>query len=189
MKNNYCFIPLIIAVFILAVFSISFTASSSVTTPAESTKPLNTLAETNYGDIDPGRTNKQNPVLSAFYNPGEADEKVNPANTVQPGSYGFDYDSGFVEKVKNSPEVKHNPSEKDNGNPDNSFAGDETAIEQKAATSQGTVKRHADISSPWSGAYIYEDMKVVGKAEITDSFRMNNLKPGVEADKDWFDQF
>jgi len=189
MKNNYRFIPFIIVVVILVVFSISFSASSSVMPPAESTKPLNTLVGTNHGDIDPGRTNKQNPVLNAFYNPGEADEKENPAGSVQPGSYGFDYDSGFVEEVKSSPVVKHNPSEKNSSNPDNNFVGDETGIEQKAATSQGTVKRHADISSPWSGAYVYEDMKVVGKAEITDSFRMNNLKPGVEADKDWFDQF
>ncbi len=57
-------------------------------------------------------------------------------------------------------------------------------IEQKAGTTQGTVKRYVDISSPWSGAYLHEDMSVVGSAEIIESFTMG--KPESTAD-DFFE--
>ncbi len=56
-------------------------------------------------------------------------------------------------------------------------------MEQNAGTSGGTVKRQIDISSPWSGAYIYEDATIVGRIEIYDSFRMSNVGPGT---KDFF---
>jgi len=54
----------------------------------------------------------------------------------------------------------------------------DVGIEQEAGTSGGTVKRYIDISSAWSGAYIHENMTVEGKAEIKESFSMNNIKPG-----------
>ncbi len=50
-------------------------------------------------------------------------------------------------------------------------------IEQDAATSGGTVQRHIDISSPWSGGYIYEDSTMVGRVEISESFSMSNIGP------------
>ncbi len=55
---------------------------------------------------------------------------------------------------------------------------EEVEIEQEVGTTGGTTKRYIDISSAWSGAYIYENMTVEGKAEIKESFSMNNLKPG-----------
>lgn len=54
-------------------------------------------------------------------------------------------------------------------------------MQQSSGTSQGTLKRHIDISSPWSGAYIYENSKVVGQAEVIESFTMDNLQPGSES--------
>lgn len=54
-------------------------------------------------------------------------------------------------------------------------------MQQSSSTSQGTIQRHIDISSPWSGAYIYENSKVVGTATITESFTMDNLPPGSDA--------
>ena len=64
-------------------------------------------------------------------------------------------------------------------------------IDQNASTSGGTVQRHADISSPWSGAYIYEDSTMVGRIEIKESFSMGNI--GTPPSKnspgdDFFDQ-
>lgn len=59
-------------------------------------------------------------------------------------------------------------------------------LNQDMSNSQGTVNRYIDISSPFSGAYLYENLTVVGRAEITDSFTMDNLPPGVDADN-WFD--
>ncbi len=57
-------------------------------------------------------------------------------------------------------------------------------INQSAGTSQGTVKRHVDISSPWSGGYVYEDMTIKGRVEITESFTMGTPVSGVD---DFFD--
>ncbi len=51
-------------------------------------------------------------------------------------------------------------------------------LEQEAGTQEGVTKRYIDVSSPWSGAYLYENMVVEGKAEIKESFSMNNIKPG-----------
>ena len=64
---------------------------------------------------------------------------------------------------------------------DISVHAEQQGINQSASTSGGTVKRHIDISSPFSGGYIYEDMTVEGKASITESFTMDNMSPGTNA--------
>ncbi len=58
---------------------------------------------------------------------------------------------------------------------------EEQFINQSASTSGGTVNRYIDISSSGSHGYLHEDMTVVGKASITESFTMNNMSPGSEA--------
>ncbi len=58
---------------------------------------------------------------------------------------------------------------------------EEQGMTQSASTSGGTVKRYIDMSSPFSGGYLHEDMRVVGKASITESFTMGNVKPGSNA--------
>ncbi len=63
-------------------------------------------------------------------------------------------------------------------NADNDDLGNNFEMEQEAGTSGGTVRRHIDISSGWSGAYLHENMTVEGKAEIKESFSMSNLKAG-----------
>lgn len=52
-------------------------------------------------------------------------------------------------------------------------------IDQSGSNSVGEIKRYIDLSSPWSGAYLYEDMHVVGSAEIIESFTMYNIRPGA----------
>jgi len=69
------------------------------------------------------------------------------------------------------------------------YVGNYFNIDQMARTSQGTVRRYIDISSPWSHAYLYEDMEVVGMAEIEEDFAMDNLAPGEEAVPEWWDLF
>ena len=69
------------------------------------------------------------------------------------------------------------------------YVGNYFNIDQFARTSQGTTQRYIDISSPWSGAYLHEDMTVVGTAEIDESFSMDNVAPGAEAVPDWWDLF
>jgi len=69
------------------------------------------------------------------------------------------------------------------------YVGNYFNIDQFARTSQGTVRRYIDISSPWSHAYLMEDMSVVGTSEITESFSMDNISPGADAVPDWWDLF
>ncbi len=51
--------------------------------------------------------------------------------------------------------------------------------EQKAGTEGGTTKRYIDMSNPWTGAYLHEDMKIEGKAEVKESFQMGSPDSGV----------
>jgi len=69
------------------------------------------------------------------------------------------------------------------------YVGNYFNIDQFARTSQGETKRYIDVSSPWSGAYLHEDMSVTGMAEIEEDFAMDNLEPGEEAVPDWWDLF
>jgi hypothetical protein len=66
------------------------------------------------------------------------------------------------------------------------FVGDYFKMTQMARTSDGDVKRYIDISSPWSGAYLYEDFEVAGFAEIMDSFTMINLPAGEDMPGKWW---
>jgi len=67
----------------------------------------------------------------------------------------------------------------------------EIGLTQQSGTIGGELRRLIDISSPWSGGYLFEDMTVVGSARVTESFTMNNLGPGSEADhwKKAYDDF
>ena len=69
------------------------------------------------------------------------------------------------------------------------YVGDYFNIDQMARTSQGTVQRFIDISSLWSGAYLHEDMSVVGASEIEEAFTMENIGPGDEVVGLWYDIF
>jgi hypothetical protein len=66
------------------------------------------------------------------------------------------------------------------------YVGNYFNIEQMARTSQGTVLRNIDISSPWSHAYFSEQSEIVGFSEVQESFAMINLGPGDEADTPWY---
>jgi len=53
---------------------------------------------------------------------------------------------------------------------------------QQSGTTGGELRRYINISSPRSGGYLFEDMTVIGSASVTESFTMDNLGPGSEAD-------
>ncbi len=65
------------------------------------------------------------------------------------------------------------------------YVGNYFHMDQVAYTSDGTIKRYISISSPWSHAFLEEDMSVVGRAEISDAFVIQNLAPGAEIKIDW----
>ena len=63
--------------------------------------------------------------------------------------------------------------------------GQTFSMEQQAGNSQGVVSRYISICDPWSGAYLNERVTVVGRAEIRDSFSMNNLWPAPGGENDF----
>jgi len=69
------------------------------------------------------------------------------------------------------------------------FVGDYFTMEQHARTSQGTLRRYIDVSSPWSHAYLHEDMSVVGKSDVKEAFSMKNLASGQDVVRDWWRLF
>ena len=72
---------------------------------------------------------------------------------------------------------------------DDDYVGDYFNIEQESYVSSGETKRYIDISSPYSGAYLSEDMTVIGMSSIQESFSMENFPAGSAATVSWFDLF
>lgn len=68
---------------------------------------------------------------------------------------------------------------------DEDYVGDYLNLEQKSFVQDGETNRYIDMSSPVSGAYLMEDVSVVGMAKIQDSFSMVNYKPGLGTDSNW----
>lgn len=100
------------------------------------------------------------------------------ANTGQSGSYSVGVQSAYGVFVDEN---------------DKDYVGDYFNVEQKSYVSNGETKRHIDISSPVSGAYLMEDVNVIGMAKIQDSFSLINYKPGLKDGQswlvDWLDYF
>ncbi len=69
------------------------------------------------------------------------------------------------------------------------YVGNYFHMDQAAYTSDGTIKRYISISSPWSHAFLEEDMSIEGSAKITDAFTMDNIAPGAEIIADWWGLF
>ncbi len=67
----------------------------------------------------------------------------------------------------------------------------EIGFTQQSGTTGGELRRLIDISNPFTGGYLHEELTVVGSASVTESFTMNNLGPGSEADhwKNAYDDF
>ncbi len=69
------------------------------------------------------------------------------------------------------------------------YVGNYFSIDQTARTSMGEVKRFIDISSPVTLGYVYEDMSIVGKSEIEETFAMTNLAAGADVPGLWYNLF
>jgi len=69
--------------------------------------------------------------------------------------------------------------------------GDYFYIDQHAYTSSGVTGRYINVSSPISGGYLYEDMLLVGMADIKESFSMMNrpARSSVAVGLDWLKTF
>lgn len=70
------------------------------------------------------------------------------------------------------------------------YVGNYFHIDQHAYTSSGTMQRLISISSPFSFAYTYDNIRVTGQAEILEAFSMENLEAGRDARTlEWHDLF
>jgi len=82
------------------------------------------------------------------------------------------------------------PDEQDGIGRGDYYVGNYFEIDQYAYTSGGEMTRFISISSPFSGALLIEDMAATGRAEVRESFEMDNLKPGPLAmDFAWYRLF
>ena len=62
------------------------------------------------------------------------------------------------------------------------YPGSYVDIEQVADASKGTVTRYIDVSSPFSGAYLREDMTVSGSGKVDEILRSVNIRAGAFLD-------
>ena len=69
------------------------------------------------------------------------------------------------------------------------YVGNYFTIEQHAMTTDGTLKRFIDISSPFDGSYIHEDFTVTGQSDVQEAFEMTNIEPGESIVVIWHDLF
>jgi len=69
------------------------------------------------------------------------------------------------------------------------YIGSYFDMEQHARTSQGTLRRYIDISSPFNHGYLMEDMSVVGRSDVQETFSMQNLPSGGDIVGDWWNLF
>ena len=72
----------------------------------------------------------------------------------------------------------YNQDENESSSASVEFDGEGVSKEQSVGTEGGTTKRYIDISNPFTGAYLHEDMKIEGKAEIKESFSMGDVDAG-----------
>ncbi|MDW7740668.1 MAG: hypothetical protein SCJ97_11570, partial [Bacillota bacterium] len=69
------------------------------------------------------------------------------------------------------------------------YVGNYFTMDAWFRTSMGTTKRFVSLSSPFSHAYLTEDITVVGRAEVKEALELMNLPEGTEATTDWWDLF
>ena len=69
------------------------------------------------------------------------------------------------------------------------YVGNYFTIEQHAMTTDGTLKRFIDISSPFDGSYVHEDFTVTGQSDVQEAFEMTNIEPGEAIEVVWHQLF
>ena len=173
MKSNNRFNLMAITICCTALFTTGFTVSSAISFHEGKKEAVSDQIWAVQVEAEPGEEGKLKQDFEAAHGP--YDEQVKEGNTdeVRKDAYGIDEDEeGRLDIVKGE-----------------DYVGDYFHIEQEASTTGGTTRRYIDISSQWSHGYVYEDMVVEGKAEIIETFSMDNLEPGEAALPTWHDLF
>ena len=173
MKSAGKVLSLTVIIVTIALLLTGFTAGSSADQSYKSYEPLTDQIWAVKIEVEPGESGHLSQSFEAAYGAYDGAVKDGATDHVKEDSFGFEQgDNSDFEVVKGE-----------------DYVGNYFHIEQKAGTTGGTTKRYIDISSPWSGAYIHEDMKVEGEAEVEETFKMDNLEPGEEVISDWHDLF
>ena len=163
----------VITLFCLVIFTTGFTVSSSVNLHEGKKEAVSDQIWAAQVEAEPGEEGKLKQNFEAAHGPYDERIKEGTADEVKKDSFGIKPgDNGQPEVVKGE-----------------DYVGDYFHIEQEASTTGGTTKRYIDISSQWSHGYVYEDMVVEGRAEIIETFSMDNLKPGEAAIPEWHELF
>ncbi len=167
---------LILAIFVISLavlFTTGFTVSSAINLDKDKKKEISDQIWAVQVEVEPGEEGKLKQNFEAAHGPYDERVKEGTADEVKDDAYAIDIgEDGSREVVKGE-----------------DYVGDYFNIEQEASTTGGTTRRYIDISSQWSHGYVYEDMVVEGKAEIIETFSMDNLEPGSAALPEWHDLF
>lgn len=173
MKKTMIHISIYTTAIVLFLFSTAFKVSSSVEIQGQEKEEVSEQIWAVEIEAEPGESGSLEQDFEAAEGPYDPDLKAGVSDEVKEDAYGFDYDQeGRLEVAKGD-----------------QYVGSYFEIEQEASTTGGTTKRYIDISSPWTGAYLYEDMVVEGSANIKETFEMENLAPGADAIPTWEDLF
>lgn len=126
---------------------------------------------------NPGQTGRFEADFIAAYGPGPYEAEL-PADLQETLQVGEDYRWWFDE------------SRADGIDRGDRYVGNYFNIDQFAYTSGGETRRFIDLSSPFSYAYLTEDMLVTGAAEIREALVLENLKHGPRAIRlTWWELF
>ncbi len=157
----------------ITLFATGFTVGSSINISSNG-EALTEQVWAVQVEAKPGESGSLSQDFEAAHGPYDENVKEeNDPDVVKDDAYGvYKDDDGYFAVAKGE-----------------DYVGDYFHIEQEAGTTGGTVKRYIDISSPWSGAYLHEDMTVEGEATITETFELNNLEPGEAVVPEWYDLF
>ncbi|MFO7952905.1 MAG: hypothetical protein R6U91_08925 [Bacillota bacterium] len=173
MKKYIKLVPLFTAVIMLTIFSTGLKVNSSVNLQDGQKEEISDQIWAVQIEAKSGESGSLEQDFEAAEGPYDPDVEDEESSEVKEDAFGFVSDEeSHLEVVKGE-----------------EYVGSYFEIEQQAGTTGGTTKRHIDISSPWTGAYLYEDMVVEGSANIDESFEMENLGPGDEGLPDWKDLF
>ena len=116
---------------------------------------------------EPGRSGSYHADFIAAYGPGPYDK--------------YAFGEGLTD-VKYDPEKSwwFDSSKEDGIDRGKYYVGNYFNIDQYAYTSGGTLKRYISMSSPFSNTNLYDDLDVIGMAEVKESFNLQNIKRGPE---------
>lgn len=119
---------------------------------------------------DPGEEGIYESDFRAAYGPGPYEEKFGQMDEL--GEVTF-YDDIY--------RWWFSPLQPDGYDSGRQYVGNFIELDQYAYISGGQFDRFFSISSPFSETLLIEDLSVTGRAEVRESFELDNLEPGPDA--------